>query len=311
MRSVVEHLLERHERDRRHELEERLDRIPQRANGLRVLLWRAVSDDDDRVAEFEPVLFRHEGLWRRAEADGDKPGRILGKFAEIVAGEFQRAFPTGDLNEEQPQLDHRTDRMERELEGCDHPEVAAAPGQRPEEIAVLPRRGADDPPVGRDNFRREQIVATQTGQFGEPSDAAAQGQARDAGMADEAAGRREAMRLRRRVDFAPRRPAAASDATGGRVDGHAVHVPKMDHHAAVAGCSAGVVVPAAPDRDFEIGLARKADNIRDLAGVGATSDDRGLAVDCSIPKSTGGVVVRIAGDERATFEARSELSDCR
>ena len=66
MRRVVEHLLERHERDRRHELEQRLDRVPQRADDLRVLLGRAIADDDDRVAGLEAVLLRHEGLRRGA-----------------------------------------------------------------------------------------------------------------------------------------------------------------------------------------------------------------------------------------------------
>ena len=64
--AFVEHLLERYEGDGRHEFEERLHPLPYGRDHPGVVLGRAESHDNERVAILEAMFFRHEGLGRRA-----------------------------------------------------------------------------------------------------------------------------------------------------------------------------------------------------------------------------------------------------
>jgi hypothetical protein len=62
--AFVEHLLDSYEGDRRHEFEERLHPLPYRSDYPGVVLARAESHHDERVAILEAMLLRHEGLGR-------------------------------------------------------------------------------------------------------------------------------------------------------------------------------------------------------------------------------------------------------
>src|SRR5208282_312089 len=70
------------------------------------------------------------------------------------------------------------------------------------QVGILLVRRADDPPVGRDDLGPKQIVAAEPRCLRKPADAAAEGKARHAGVADDAAGGRKAMLLSRRVHVA-------------------------------------------------------------------------------------------------------------
>src|SRR6185437_7819635 len=166
--------------------------------------------------------------------------------------------PVLERSKEKAQLDERPDRMQSEGEGGDDSEISATAGQRPEQIGILLVRRADDPPVGRDDLDPKKVIAAEPRGLREPADAAAKGEARHTGMADDAAGGGKTMLLRCRVHVAPGRSAAARDPPRFGLYSDAVHVAEMDHHAPVAGSVAGVVVPTASDRDLEAGVAREA-----------------------------------------------------
>ena len=95
------------------------------------------------------------------------------------------------------------DRMRLELEGRDDAEVAAAAAYRPEEIVVLASAGADEAAVGKHDFCGEQIVEREAVLAHEPAQSTAEGEARNAGDRDEAAGSGEAVGLERVVHLAP------------------------------------------------------------------------------------------------------------
>ena len=97
------------------------------------------------------------------------------------------------------------------LTGCsrnsndgDDAEVAAAAAERPEQVLVLRFAGRDRLPVGGDHLRRDQVVAREADAPRQVADAAAEGEPADAGRGDDAAGRREAVRVGRVVEVAPR-----------------------------------------------------------------------------------------------------------
>jgi hypothetical protein len=68
----------------------------------------------------------------------------------------------------------------------------------------------------------------------EPSDAAAQRQARDPGVGDDPARGREAERLRLAVELAPQRSRLSPHGARLRVDPNPLHQTQVDHDAVVA-----------------------------------------------------------------------------
>ena len=206
-------------------------------------------------------------------------------------------------------MDHRADRVQRELERRDHAEVAAAAAQRPEQIGVLLLRCTNDARVGGHHLGGDQVVARQAGDRREPADAATEREAGDAGVADEAAGRCQAVLLRGRVDIGPGGTAAADRAPRDRIDGHAVHRAEMDHHPALADRVARVVVSAAAHRELEALRAREADRFGDLVGGVAARDERRLAIDGAVPDRTRAVVLRLTGRQHLPAETAAERLD--
>ena len=79
--------------------------------------------------------------------------------------------------EEQPELDHRADRVERELERRDDAEVAAAAAQRPEQVGFSSFEARTIRPSAVTTSAATQVVAREPGLAGQPADAAAEGQA--------------------------------------------------------------------------------------------------------------------------------------
>ena len=102
-----------------------------------------------------------------------------------------------------PAVDHRPDRLELELERGDDAEVAAATAQPPEQLGVAVGARAHEPAVGGDDVGAHEVVAGQALLAHEPADAAAEGEARDAGRRDEPAGGGEPEGLRLGVEVLP------------------------------------------------------------------------------------------------------------
>ena len=68
--------------------------------------------------------------------------------------------------------EHSRNRVQRELERRDHPEVAASTTQAPVETRVFACAGPHQLPFGGNDLRRDQIVAGQPMLAHQPADAA-------------------------------------------------------------------------------------------------------------------------------------------
>src|SRR5205823_4466387 len=103
---------------------------------------------------------------------------------------------------------------ELELEAGGDAEVAATATQAPEQIGILGGARVQDLAVGGDQLDREQVVDGEAELAHQVSHAAAEREPRDAGMRYVPAGDREAMLLRRDVDFRPDRSTPDHRAAG-------------------------------------------------------------------------------------------------
>ena len=147
------------------------------------------------------------------------------------------------------------DRVDPELEGGHHPEVAATAAQRPEQVGVLVLAGHQELAVGGHDIGRDQVVARQPVAAGQVADAAAQGEPTDAGRGDDPAGGGQPEGVGRGVEVPPGGAAFGSCRPGRRVDAHLPHARQVDDHTVVAGAEAGHAVPATSHGEVELVLA--------------------------------------------------------
>ena len=108
---------------------------------------------------------------------------------------------------DQPAVDGRADLVQRKGERRDHAEVGARAADRPEQVGVLVAAGGADLAVGGDDLDREQVVDRPAEAARQIAEAAAERQARDADLREEAQRRGEAVALRGVVDVPEREPA--------------------------------------------------------------------------------------------------------
>lgn len=172
--------------------------------------------------------------------------------------------------------------MQPELERGDDPEVAAAPADGPEQIGVLVGRGPQDPAIGGDDFRGDQVVDAQAVVPGQPAHAAAQDESPDAGVTDQPGGDGQPVGLGRRVHVSQQRAAADRGPLRGGVDRDRVHEAEVDHQAVVADGRAGRVVRASAYGQFEPVLAGETDRRDHVRNRGAARDRRRTPVDLPV-----------------------------
>jgi DNA-binding transcriptional LysR family regulator len=115
-------------------------------------------------------------------------------------------------------------RVGAEREGGDHAEVATAAVQRPEEVGMLGLARRDLPAVGGHQLDRDQIVGSQPMGPGQPADASAEGEPRDAGAGHHPHRHDEPVRLGRRVDVGQRGPSFDAHGRRRRVDRHGMEI---------------------------------------------------------------------------------------
>ena len=193
-------------------------------------------------------------LQRRGDLEGRETAVGFGCVLDEVAVEAQQVPGLVELVEEQPDVDV-LDRVQLELERGDHPEVAAAASQRPEQVLVLPGAGRAHLAVGGDHLGREQVVETEAVAPGQVADPAAQGEPGDAGSGNDPTGGGQPVGVRGVVEVPPGGPASGAGRLGGWVDVHVPHQRQVDDHPAVVGTEAGGAVPAAFDRQVQAGVA--------------------------------------------------------
>jgi hypothetical protein len=194
--------------------------------------------------------------------------------------------------------------VQPELELGDHPEVAAAATQTPEQVRTLGGGGAHDLTFGGHQRVGLDVVAGQPELPGEPAHASAQREPANAGMGDVAGGRGQAVRVGREVERAQQRAALDRRAPPGRVDLHAVEEPQVDLKAAVGHGQARDAVAAALDADLHPAPPPVPDDRHDILGRGATRDKRRAPVERGIPDLAARVVAVITGRQHGAREAR-------
>src|SRR5436190_8637512 len=195
------------------------------------------------------------------------------------------------------------------MERGDDAEVAAAAAQAPEQIGVLGFGRDDLAAVGGDDLGLHEVVAGEAELALEPTAAAAEREATDAGGRDPAAGDCQAVFLRGGVDLSPPRPALDAGDALVRVDVDAVHGAEVDADTGVDDGRAGDAVAAAVDGECDVLLAGDIYRGGDVAGAGAPGDEGGLAVDHRVEHRTGVVVRGVAGMDELTLEA-GDLEVC-
>ena len=141
--------------------------------------------------------------------------------------------------------------MQREPERGDDAEVPASASQRPEQVGVIAGRRPQDLALGGDHLGLHEIVDSEAVLAHQPADAAAEAEAADAGVADDAARGGQTVRLCLVVDISPQGTALDEGRALDRIDRNGAHRRQVDHDPVVAHRGAGDVVTAASYGDLE------------------------------------------------------------
>lgn len=174
------------------------------------------------------------------------------------------------------------DRTEPEFERCHRAEVAAAAADGPEQVVVFVLARDEQPAVRGHHIGRDQVVAGQAQAAGEVSDAATEGESRDAGGGDDPTRGRQTERARRRVEVAPGRAAVHPRGPSSGIDADAPHAGQIGHHAVVAGPETGHTVPTPTHRQVQPVVTREVDRGQDIARMGTPHHGRREAVDHAV-----------------------------
>ena len=205
----------------------------------------------------------------------------------------------------------RPEGLELEREVGDDAEVAAAAPQPPEQVGVLVLVGHHELAVGGDHVAGAEGVDGEAELAHEVADAAAQGQAADAGVADEAAGGGQPEGLGLPVEMGVEAAALDLDRPGLGVDPRSGHCRQVDHQPVVAHGVAGDGVPAAPDGRVEALVAAEADGGDDVGHARAAGDQRRPALDVAVPDLADLVVVGGVGRHQPPLEVGGQAFDRR
>ena len=106
-------------------------------------------------------------------------------------------------------------------------------------------------------------------------------------LADDAAGRREAMQLRFAIELGPEHAALRPRRPRARVDVDAFHRRQIDHQPAIDDGRSGDIVAAAADGDFEVERARQLDGVGDVGDAMAAGDGGRPLVDQAVVHACG------------------------
>src|SRR3954447_22351120 len=296
---LVEHLLQRDVRHRRRELEQSLPATPHLLDHVVELALLAEADHDRAVAGCQVVLLRDEGRrWRVERRDDDVD--LVRQRREDLSRATQHVAALVEGPEQHREVHHRADRVQRELELGDNAEVAATAAQRPEQVGVGGRVGAQDLPVSGDHLRRGHVVDAQAVLAGEPPHAAAEREAADAGVADRADRVGEPVLLGRLDDVTEQSPTSGAGAPRVGVDRDCVELAQVDDQTVVDGRLARDAVCSTAYGDLEVVAHGEPDRRRDIGGGLALREDGVMPVDRRVPQTACVVVLRITADDHSS-----------
>jgi len=141
----------------------------------------------------------------------------------------------------------------------------------------------------------------------EPSDAAAECQARNPGVRDDPARCREPERLRRAVKLTPQRSRLRARGARLRIDANALHQAEVDDDGAIANRQARKAVTPTADGDLKVRAPREPHSRNHVRRPGAARDQRGATVDRTVPDLAALVIDRIPGAHELSAEGSLQL----
>jgi hypothetical protein len=187
--------------------------------------------------------------------------------------------------------------VQRELHECYDSEVAASTPKAPQKVRVLVCARRENAAIGRDHFRRHQVVATETVFVPQPANPTIQRQAGDTGMGDDPSRCCEAEGLGFAIDVAPRRAALDTRNPAVAINGDTVHLRNVDHQTVIANGVAGYAVAAGANCCEQMMPSRKPNGIDDIRNAATTRDNRGTTIEHSVENDSGPVILWIAREE--------------
>ena len=143
----------------------------------------------------------------------------------------------------------------------------------------------------------------------EPAQSATEREARDACVGDSAAGRGEAMDLRRGVKLPPKHAALGPPGAIGRINADRLHRRQIDDHAAIVGPVSRCAVSATAHGEQKAIRPGEIHRLAHIAGIRATNDQRRTPVNVTIPNPARGFVFAIAGQNDPALQATSQCGE--
>src|SRR5205807_9630479 len=136
----------------------------------------------------------------------------------------------------------------------------------------------------------------------EPTHAAAEGEAADAGVRHVSGRGGQTVALRLDVERAEQRTTLHPGAAAGRVHLDTAHHGQVDHDPAVRHREAEHAVPAAAHADLQVEIARGTHRGDHVPDAGAPDDHPGTPVDHRVPHGASLVVLRVARHQHVPVE---------
>ena len=218
----VEHRLQRGVRLRLEQVDDRGAELLQRPHHLDPVLGRAGvagPDHHDRLA----VHVLGQERQRRSHPQVEDRRQLIGRRGDELAVEAQHLAGILERMEDRSGEHDRPHGVKPVLERGNDAEVAAAAAEAPEEVRVLILAGGENLAIGRHQVDRDEVVDRGPVLSHQPADTAAQGEARDAGMGDDPAHRRQSVKLRLAVELAPEHAGLGPGGARRRVDPDPLH----------------------------------------------------------------------------------------
>lgn len=205
-------------------------------------------------------------------------------FLDVVAVETQHLARRAGGEDDRSREDGRAERLESERERGHDPEVPAATPERPEEIRMFLLAGRDEGTVGGDDIGSAEVVACEPKGAHEPADAAAEGEARNAGSRRDPAGDGEAECLSLVVEIPVEDAGLQANRSRRGIDTDSLHAREIQHQAVVPQGRTCDVVPAGTHGQRDIPLAGEAQRGEHVGHAGAARDSGRSLVDHGVPE---------------------------
>ena len=265
-----------------------------------------------RIAPHDPADLAQVqllGEWRprRHRAEQEEAIQVAGRLRQEVAVGGENLRAALDRPERRPG-DDRVELVQPEEEGGDDSEVAAAAPDRPVEVGVLVRAGADALAAREHDLGLEQVVDRQPVLAGEMAETAAECEPADSGGRDDSARRGQPMLVRGAIDLAPGAAAADPNRARLRVDRDVAEQGQIYDDSVVNRSQPGAVVGTATDGKRQVVVTGESNGLDHFVRARAASDQRGPLVDHGVEDLARLAVFGVLRSDQRSLESAQLLA---